>query len=277
MALARKTPRGNIQCVCNLQPVCAVHFACRHRPPRDWRRGHHQRRLRPVHARFLSNLYVWHFSRSEAVYKCGSSTLTRSLPFSRSLVTAVGGTTGHDPEVGTRMSGGGFSAPLRGPDYQEHAVFTFLPDLGIKAFTSTAATPPTDIATQARGFPIFLNGDGDLVAGTSASAPVCASSFTSRSIIELAANVRVVVCIISLLDGLRVSEGKLPQLSVPLAGRSRPREPQRHRVWLDCGLRCRGFSAISGCRPYASCLLCLHFRRLLTLDLEGRRSRSDSI
>ena len=54
--------------------------------------------------------------------------------FAGPWVTSVGGTTGFDPEVGSRISGGGFSVYFERPDYQNDAVPPFLNNLGNRKY-----------------------------------------------------------------------------------------------------------------------------------------------
>ncbi|KAH9062395.1 subtilisin-like protein [Lactarius vividus] len=85
-------------------------------------------------------------------------------------ITVVGGTTDYEPEVAAKFSGGGFSDYFKRPTYQEEAVSTFLEDFGNRA--SGRGIP--DIAAQAIGFRIFLNGKEHVVDGTSVATPVVA-------------------------------------------------------------------------------------------------------
>ncbi|KAH9054944.1 subtilisin-like protein [Lactarius vividus] len=91
-------------------------------------------------------------------------------------VTAVGGTTDYEPEVAAEFSGGGFSDYFQRPTYQEEAVSTFLQDLGnrYQGLYNASGRGISDIAAQAVGFRIFLNGKEYEVSGTSVATPVVA-------------------------------------------------------------------------------------------------------
>ncbi|KAI9454052.1 subtilisin-like protein [Lactarius psammicola] len=108
-------------------------------------------------------------------------------------VTAVGGTTGYEPEVAWKTSGGGFSDYFLLPDYQEHVVPDFLNDLGSRykgLYNDTGRGVP-DVAAQSVNYRIFLNGEESKVTGTSAATPVVAG-------------------IISLLNDYLLSKGEEP-------------------------------------------------------------------
>ncbi|KAH9026300.1 peptidase S8/S53 domain-containing protein [Lactarius deliciosus] len=99
-----------------------------------------------------------------------------TFPAACPFLTVVGGTTEFDPEVAAIFSGGGFSDYFERPPYQAGAVSTFLQDLGnryLGLYNDTGRGYP-DIAAQAIGLPIFLNGDEKLIAGTSVAAPIVA-------------------------------------------------------------------------------------------------------
>ncbi|KAH9174831.1 peptidase S8/S53 domain-containing protein [Lactarius sanguifluus] len=92
------------------------------------------------------------------------------------LLPAVGGTTEFDPEVAAIFSGGGFSDYYKRPSYQAGAVSTFLQDLGnryLGLYNDTGRGIP-DIAAQAIGLPIFINGNEKLIDGTSVATPIVA-------------------------------------------------------------------------------------------------------
>ncbi|KAH8985682.1 subtilisin-like protein [Lactarius akahatsu] len=98
------------------------------------------------------------------------------FPATCPYVTAVGGTTDFDPEVGAVISGGGFSDYFKIPDYQRQAVPGFFQILGNKyngLYNATGRGIP-DISAQAMGFNIFVGGKKQMVHGTSGSAPVVA-------------------------------------------------------------------------------------------------------
>ncbi|KAH9162590.1 subtilisin-like protein [Lactarius sanguifluus] len=123
----------------------------------------------------------------------GTVRFTPFFPATCPFVTAVGGTTSFDPEVGASLSGGGFSEYFRRPTYQQQAVSTFLGNLGQQY--AGLYNPPgraiPDIAAQAMTIPIFHKGQEENIKGTSCSTPVLAG-------------------IISLLNDYRISHGKRP-------------------------------------------------------------------
>ncbi|KAH9062365.1 subtilisin-like protein [Lactarius vividus] len=102
------------------------------------------------------------------------------FPATCPYVTAVGGTTDYNPEVGAVISGGGFSDYFKIPDYQRQAVPGFFQILGDKykgLYNATGRGIP-DISAQAMGFNIFVGGKKQMVHGTSGSAPVVAGIIT---------------------------------------------------------------------------------------------------
>ncbi|KAH9059055.1 subtilisin-like protein [Lactarius vividus] len=122
----------------------------------------------------------------------GSVQFIPTFPATCPYVTAVGGTTGHGPEIAASISGGGFSNIFRRPNYQEQAVAEFLQHLGNQyegKYNATSRGIP-DISAQALNFPIILKGEKEVGYGTSASAPVVAG-------------------IISLLNDYLISQGKV--------------------------------------------------------------------
>ncbi|KAH9016946.1 subtilisin-like protein [Lactarius pseudohatsudake] len=129
--------------------------------------------------------------KGDCVAKDGSVRFIPFWPATCPFVTAVGGTSGHDPEIAASLSGGGFSNYFGRPDYQEQAVTEFLQHLGDqyqgKYNASSRGIP--DISAQALRFPIILKGKEYLLSGTSASTPIVAS-------------------VISLLNDYLISQGK---------------------------------------------------------------------
>ncbi|KAH9025026.1 subtilisin-like protein [Lactarius pseudohatsudake] len=113
--------------------------------------------------------------------------------FAGPYVTAVGGTTSFMPEVAASLSGGGFSEYFPRPGYQQQAVSTFLNNLGPKysGLYNPLGRAVPDIAAQAKDIPYFYKGGEDIFEGTSCSTPIVAG-------------------IISLLNDLRLSQGKSP-------------------------------------------------------------------
>ncbi|KAH8984530.1 subtilisin-like protein [Lactarius akahatsu] len=129
--------------------------------------------------------------KGECVTNDGSVRFYSYFPTSCPYVTAVGGTTNHNPEIAASFSGGGFSNVFKRPDYQEQAVAEFLQHLGNQyqgQYNATSRGIP-DISAQARRFPIILKGERKVVSGTSASTPTVAS-------------------VISLLNDYLISQGK---------------------------------------------------------------------
>ncbi|KAI9437215.1 peptidase S8/S53 domain-containing protein [Lactarius indigo] len=91
------------------------------------------------------------------------------------FVTAVGETTGFDPEVGADFSGGGFSNHFERQKYQQQVVSSFLEDLGSRyegLYNASGCGIP-NIAAYGTGFPLFFKGEEEVAAGTSGSTPVC--------------------------------------------------------------------------------------------------------
>ncbi|KAF7317715.1 Subtilisin-like protein [Mycena kentingensis (nom. inval.)] len=115
------------------------------------------------------------------------------FPASCPFVTAVGGTTRVNPEVGVSFSGGGFSRYFAQPDYQSSAVSSFLTRLGTQfagLYNATGRAYP-DVAAAGSGFQVIRAGRRISVGGTSASSPAVAG-------------------VISLLNDFRISQGKAP-------------------------------------------------------------------
>jgi len=113
------------------------------------------------------------------------------FPASCPFVTAVGGTTGVNPEVAASLSSGGFSNYFARPSYQSSAVSTFLTANGNKfagLFNTTGRGFP-DVAAQAENFQVVIGGSVENVAGTSCASPTVAG-------------------VVSLLNDFRLSEGK---------------------------------------------------------------------
>lgn len=92
-------------------------------------------------------------------------------------MTSVGGTTSFSPEVAVSFSSGGFSNIFPRPPYQADAVIGYLKGLGNTnaGLFNTSGRGFPDIAAQAQGFQVFVNGQVKPVAGTSAASPTVAS------------------------------------------------------------------------------------------------------
>ncbi|KAH9062382.1 subtilisin-like protein [Lactarius vividus] len=116
-----------------------------------------------------------------------------TFPGTCPYVTVVGGTTDYQPEVAADFSGGGFSDYFQRPSYQQEAVSTFLQNLGNRyhGLYNASGRGIPDIAAQAVGSRIFLNGDEQEESGTSLSTPIVAG-------------------IISLLNDWLISRGQEP-------------------------------------------------------------------
>ncbi|KAH9000929.1 peptidase S8/S53 domain-containing protein [Lactarius hatsudake] len=168
------------------------------------------------------------------------------FPATCPFITAVGGTTEFDPEVAAIFSGGGFSDYYKRPSYQEGVVSTFLQDLGNRyqgLYNDTGRGIP-DIAAQAIGLPIFINGNEKLTDGTSVATPIVAG-------------------VISLLNDWLISIGHPPLgfLNPWLYGRGfQGLNDITSGSNPGCGLD--GFSAIAGWDPVTG-LGTPHFHRML--------------
>ncbi|KAH8984902.1 subtilisin-like protein [Lactarius akahatsu] len=168
------------------------------------------------------------------------------FPASCPFITAVGGTTEFDPEVAASISGGGFSDYFKRPLYQAGAVSTFLQDLGnrYQGLYNDSGRGFPDIAAQALGLPIFLNGNEKQAAGTSVAAPIVAG-------------------VISLLNDwlISIDEPPLGFLNPWLYGRGfHGLNDITEGSNPGCGLD--GFSAIAGWDPVTG-LGTPHFHRML--------------
>ncbi|KAI9068395.1 subtilisin-like protein [Trametes sanguinea] len=105
------------------------------------------------------------------------TTFLPTFPSSCPFVTSVGGTTSFGPEVAVSFSSGGFSNLFARPKYQDTAVKAYLQKLNktnAGLFNSSGRAFP-DIAAQAQGFQVVVNGEVKPVAGTSAASPTVAS------------------------------------------------------------------------------------------------------
>lgn len=126
--------------------------------------------------------------------QCKNGRFIPTFPSASPWVTAVGGTTGTDPETGAHLSGGGFSDYWQRPSWQDAAVHGYLssgvalPSSG--AFNHSGAGFP-DVSAQAEGFTIVAGGQTFPVSGTSCSSPTFAG-------------------IVSLVNDARMAAGKGP-------------------------------------------------------------------
>ncbi|KAH9010095.1 subtilisin-like protein [Lactarius deliciosus] len=169
-----------------------------------------------------------------------------TFPGTCPYITVVGGTTDYVPEVAAEFSGGGFSDYFKRPSYQEEAVSTFLQDLGnrYQGLYDASGRGIPDVAAQADGFRIFLNGNEQEASGTSVATPVVAG-------------------IISLLNDwlILTGQGPLGFLNPWLYGRG-SRGLTDITEGSNPGCNMDGFSAIVGWDPVTG-LGTPHFRRML--------------
>ncbi|KAH9038462.1 subtilisin-like protein [Lactarius pseudohatsudake] len=169
-----------------------------------------------------------------------------TFPGTCPYVTVVGRTTDYEPEVAAVFSGGGFSDYFERPPYQEEAVSTLLHDLGnrYQGLYNASGRGIPDIAAQAVGARIFLNGNEREESGTSLATPVVAG-------------------IIPLLNDWLISTGQDPLdfLNPCLYGRGLAAlNDITEGSNLGCGTD--GFSAIAGWDPVTG-LGTPNFRKML--------------
>ncbi|KAH9044180.1 subtilisin-like protein [Lactarius hengduanensis] len=176
----------------------------------------------------------------------GTVRFSPRFPGTCPYVTVVGGTTDYEPEVAVKFSGGGFSDYFERPSYQEEAVSTFLQDLGNwhQGLYNASGRGFPDIAAQALGLPIFLEGKVYGVGGTSVATPIVAG-------------------IISLLNDWLISTGREPLgfLNPWLYGRG-SQGLTDITEGSNSGCNMVGFSAIVGWDPVTG-LGTPNFRRML--------------
>ncbi|KJA25711.1 hypothetical protein HYPSUDRAFT_64438 [Hypholoma sublateritium FD-334 SS-4] len=111
-----------------------------------------------------------------------------AFPASCPFVTAVGATTGINPEKAISFSGGGFSRYFATPSYQSAAVSKFVTGLGTKLnglYNKTGRAYP-DVSAQGQFFQVIVGGRTESVAGTSASSPTVAGVFALLNDFRLA-------------------------------------------------------------------------------------------
>lgn len=121
------------------------------------------------------------------------SILIVTVPASCPWVTAVGGTSGTNPERAASLSSGGFSNYYSAPDYQSNKTAAYVQGLGSKynGYYNPKGRGIPDVSAQAESYVIVINNFNSYVSGTSCSAPVFAS-------------------IIALLNDYRVANGNSP-------------------------------------------------------------------
>ncbi|KAH9158670.1 peptidase S8/S53 domain-containing protein [Lactarius sanguifluus] len=123
-----------------------------------------------------------------------------TFPGTCPFITVVGGTTEFEPEIAASISGGGFSDYFERPSYQAGAVSTFLQDLGnryLGLYNNSGRGVP-DIAAQALGLPIFINGNEKQI------------SWHKCSDARASVSPPIVAGIISLLNDWLISTGQAP-------------------------------------------------------------------
>jgi len=116
-----------------------------------------------------------------------------AFPASCPFVTAVGATTGVNPEHAASFSGGGFSNYFATPSYQANATAAYLSAFGTTytgLYNKTGRGYP-DVSAQGQSFQVVIGGQTSSVTGTSASTPTFAA-------------------VISLLNDYRIANGKSP-------------------------------------------------------------------
>lgn len=113
---------------------------------------------------------------------CPGGEFVPVFPASSPYATAVGGTTAF-PEIGTSLSGGGFSRLFSRPSWQDKSVLNFLANSQKDGqlpetwrFKSANAAYP-DLAAQSLFFPGIMGGEKVAHDGTSVSAPLVAGVF----------------------------------------------------------------------------------------------------
>lgn len=121
------------------------------------------------------------------------TTFTPMFPADSPYVTAVGATTGTNPEIGASLSSGGFSNRWSMPSWQSAAVNSYLksaPNLPASNLYNSTSRAFPDVSAQGTDYPVINNGQTyPSISGTSASCPVFAG-------------------IVSLINDARVAAGK---------------------------------------------------------------------
>ena len=108
---------------------------------------------------------------------CNNNTFLALFPASCPYGTAVGGTTGINPEIAAPLSGGGFSSIFPRPSYQDYAIPPFLNSLppNFPGIFNRSGRGLPDISTQAVNFTYILGGNISELSGTSFASPTFAS------------------------------------------------------------------------------------------------------
>ncbi|KAH8995551.1 subtilisin-like protein [Lactarius hatsudake] len=169
--------------------------------------GSHEYHVPPEYARALCTLFAQLGARGVSVLfpsgddgvgedcedESGNVQFVPEFPASCPYLTAVGGTTGYDPEVAAPLSGGGFSDHFPRPVYQDVAVSAFLERLGTQYadLYNPGGRGIPDIASTALNIPFFVKNAGMIGDGTSCSTPTVAG-------------------IISLLNDYLITNGRPP-------------------------------------------------------------------
>ncbi|KAH9063975.1 subtilisin-like protein [Lactarius vividus] len=112
-----------------------------------------------------------------------------TFPATCPWVTSVGGTMNR-PEIAASLSSGGFSNVFKRPVYQTDAVLGFFQQLGNQysgLYNSSSRGFP-DVAAQAMGFVLVVDGELELMEGTSCSAPVVAGIISLLNDYQLSKN-----------------------------------------------------------------------------------------
>ncbi|KAH8111217.1 family S53 protease [Phellopilus nigrolimitatus] len=105
------------------------------------------------------------------------STFVPTFPSGCPFMTSVGATTLASNEVAATLSSGGFSNYFGTPSYQASSARSYLASLGktnAGLFNRTGRGFP-DISAQGEKVEVAVNGEGQLVAGTSCASPIFAS------------------------------------------------------------------------------------------------------
>jgi len=122
------------------------------------------------------------------------TTFVPTYPAGSPYVTAVGGTTGFNPETAVSFSSGGFTNYWSRPSYQTDAVQAYITKFGASSLPAQGLWNATgrgfpDVAASGTNYPVFIGGFAMPVDGTSCSTPTFSG-------------------IVSLLNDVRFKQGK---------------------------------------------------------------------